>query len=135
MASAVIPCLRYRDAARMIDWLCEAFGFVRHAVHPDADGVIAHAELTLGGGMIMVGEVREGDAFGKLQSTPQALGGTTQSAYLIVHDVDAVHGRAVAAGAEIVMPLEDHDYGGRGFSCRDPQGQLWSVGSYDPWRT
>jgi uncharacterized glyoxalase superfamily protein PhnB len=62
----------------MIDWLCEAFGFERHAVYEDDAEGIAHAQLTLGTGMIMIGSAGD-DEFGRLQSTPSALGGTTQS--------------------------------------------------------
>jgi uncharacterized glyoxalase superfamily protein PhnB len=133
MSSAVIPCLRYRDAPRMIDWLCRAFGFARHLVVEDGQGSIAHAQLTLGPGMIMLGSVRE-DEFGKLLSTPADLGGTTQSPYVVVPDADEVYRSAKAVGAEIIIEIKDEDYGGRGFTCRDPEGHLWSVGSYDPWK-
>lgn len=80
----------------------------------------------------MLGSAR-GDAFGKLQTTPAALGRTTQSAYLIVPDADVAYQRAKAAGAEIVLEIRDEDHSGRGFSCRDPEGHLWNFGSYDPW--
>jgi uncharacterized glyoxalase superfamily protein PhnB len=132
--ATIVPTMRYRDAKRMIAWLGEAFGFVPHAVYEDEAGGIAHAQLTLGNGMIMLGSARD-DVFGRLQRAPADLGGTTQSAYVIVPDADAVHTSAVAAGAEIVMPIKDEDYGGRGFSCRDPEGHLWNFGTYDPWRT
>ncbi len=131
--SAVIPCLTYRDAPRMLQWLCDAFGFERRAVYDDPSGGIVHAELTLGNGMIMLGSERTDGAFAALQSTPARLKGTTQSPYLVVSDADAVHARVVALGGEIVMPIEDKPYGGRAFSCRDPEGHLWNVGSYDPW--
>ena len=134
MSSTVVPILRYRDAHRMIGWLCEVFGFARHAVYEDGQGGIAHAQLTLGSGMIMLGSARD-DEFGRLQSTPAALGGTTQSPYLVVSNADEVYRRAKAARAEIVIEIKDEDYGGRGFSCRDPEGHLWNVGSYDPWQT
>jgi uncharacterized glyoxalase superfamily protein PhnB len=132
MSSTMIPCLRYHDAPRMIGWLCDTFGFARHLVVEDGNGGIAHAQLTLGPGMLMLGSVRE-DAFACLQSTPRKLGGTTQSPYLVVADADAVHAKAKAAGAEIVYDIRDQDYGGRGFSCRDPEGHLWNIGTYDPW--
>ncbi len=134
MSSSVIPTLRYRNAPQMIDWLCETFGFARHLVVEDGNGGIAHAQLTLGAGMIMLGTARD-DAFGQLQGTPTGLGGTTQSPYVVVADADAVYAKAKAAGAEIVMPIRDEDYGGRHFSCRDPEGHLWNFGSYDPWST
>ncbi|MBX3026209.1 VOC family protein [bacterium] len=131
--ASIIPTLRYRDAAAAIDWLCRAFGFERHLVVPGEHGTIAHAQLTFGRGMIMLGSARD-DAFGRLQRPP-AGGVTTQSPYIIVADADAHHARAVAAGAEVVYPLTDEDYGGRGYSCRDPEGHLWSFGTYNPWRT
>lgn len=136
MNSTIIPCLTYRDAPKMIDWLCKVFGFERHAVYDDGAGRIAHAELTLGYGMIMLGTDTKhtDDAFGRAQSTPARLGGTTQSPYLVVADPDAVYRRAKAEGAEIVLDIETKEYGGRGFSCRDPEGHLWSAGNYDPWR-
>lgn len=130
--STVISTLRYRDAAAAIEWLCKAFGFERHLVVPGEGGTIVHAQLRFGNGMIMLGPAG-GDAFGKLVRPPADLGGTTQSAYLIVDDADAHYARATAAGAEVVMPLLDADYGGRGYSCRDPEGQIWSFGTYDPW--
>ena len=117
----------------MLEWLVEAFGFKRHAVHEDGKGGIAHAQLTIEGGMIMLASARD-DEFGKVQSTPAALGGTTQSPYIIVENVDEVYERALANGAKVVMPLKDEDYGGRVFSCRDPEGHVWSFGTYSPWK-
>lgn len=131
--STVIPCLIYRDAPRMLAWLCDAFGFQRHAVYEDDRGGIIHAELTLGGGMIMLGSEQKDGKFCELQSTPAKLNGTTQSPCLVVADAAMLHARVVALGGEIVMPIEDKPYGGRAFSCRDPEGHLWNVGSYDPW--
>lgn len=132
-ASTAIPCLRYRDAPAAIDWLCRVFGFERHLVVPDAAGGIAHAQLVFGGGMVMLGSVRDND-YGRLMKQPDELGGAqTQSTYLVVPDADAVHARVVAAGARIAIAIKDEEYGGRGFSCHDPEGHLWSIGSYDPW--
>jgi len=131
--AGVIPTLRYRDAAAAIDWLCAAFGFERHLVVPGEHGAIAHAQLTFGNGMIMLGSARDDD-FGRLQKPPRDVGGVcTQSAYVVVLDADAHYARAVAAGAEIVIDIKDEDYGGRGYSCRDPEGHLWNFGTYDPW--
>ena len=132
MTGIVIPTLRYADPRAMIDWLCDTFGFARHLVVEDGAGGIAHAQLTFGNAMIMLGTSRD-DTFGRLQSTPKKLGGTTQSPYIIVPDPDAICERARAAGAEIVIEPKDEDYGGRGFCCRDPEGHLWNFGSYDPW--
>jgi len=129
----VIPTMRYRDAPAAIDWLCRAFGFERHLVVPDAAGGIAHAQLSFGNGMIMLGSVRDDD-YGRLVRQPAEAGGDTMSAYVVVADCDAHYARAKAAGAAIVMPIEDKEYGGRGYGCRDLEGRLWSFGSYDPWQ-
>ena len=116
----------------MIDWLCEAFGFTRHLVGPGDHGTIEHAQLSLGDGMIMLGSWRD-DRWGKLVKTARQAGALTQAVYVVVPDVDAHYARAKAAGAEIVDDIEDKDYGGRGYAARDPEGQIWSIGSYDPW--
>ena len=133
MSSCIIPTLKYDDAPAAIEWLCGAFGFEKHLIVPGEAGVIEHAQLTFNGAMIMLGSVRE-SPFDALQKTPRAVGGVgTQSAYIVIDDVDAHCARAVRAGAEIVSPPEDQDYGGRMYSCRDPEGHLWNFGSYDPW--
>ena len=132
-ASTIIPAMRYRDANAAIDWLCKAFGFERHLVVPGENGTVAHAQLTFGNGMIMLGSARE-DEFGQWVKPPRETGGIgTQSAYVFVEDADAHYARAKAAGAEIVMEVEDQDYGGRLYACLDPEGHLWSFGTYDPW--
>jgi uncharacterized glyoxalase superfamily protein PhnB len=131
--SSIIPCLRYRDAHAMIEWLCRAFGFEKQAVYDDDQGGVAHAQLTYGGGMVMLGSVRE-DGFGRLLAQPDALDGReTQCACVIVRDCRAHYERAKAAGAEIVDEYAEKDYGGAGYGCRDPEGHLWWFGSYDPW--
>ena len=130
--SPVIPSMRYRDAPAAIDWLCEVLGFSRHLVVPGEDGAIAHAQLVRADGMIMLGSAND-DAYGRLVKVPGPGGANTQCAYLVVDDPHAVHERAVAAGAEIVSPLQNPEYGGVFFACRDPEGHIWNVGSYDPW--
>jgi uncharacterized glyoxalase superfamily protein PhnB len=132
----IIPGMRYHDAPAAIDWLCRAFGFEKHLVVPgESEGVIAHAQLRYGNGMVMLGTAgAHGGGFDDVMTTPREVGGReTQSAYVIVEDADAHHERAVAAGAEIVLPLVDQDYGGRGYSCRDLEGHVWSFGSFDPF--
>ncbi len=133
--SPIIPTLRYNDAVAAVDWLCDAFGFHKHLVVPDEQGGIAHAQLTLGNGMIMLGSARE-DKYDRLQA-PLANrdAPVTQSAYIVIDDdiVDAHCARARQLGAQIVMEPEDQGYGGRNYSCRDLEGNLWNFGSYDPW--
>jgi uncharacterized glyoxalase superfamily protein PhnB len=132
--STVIPGLRYRNAPEAIEWLGRAFGFRKHAVYANPDGTIAHAQLTLGNGMIMLGSATKATPFGKLIRQPEEIEkGVTQAPYLVVSDCDAIYRTAKAAGAEMVMEIADMSYGGRGFTCRDLEGHVWSVGSYNPW--
>jgi uncharacterized glyoxalase superfamily protein PhnB len=129
-----MPAFRYRNAPAAIDWLCNVFGFERHAVYEGENGAIAHAELTLGGGMIMLGSQKD-DEYGRAFKSPEELGGAeTAGTYIVVPDADAVHARAVAAGAVIVRPLQDTAYGSREFGVKDPEGHTWSAGTYDPWQ-
>jgi uncharacterized glyoxalase superfamily protein PhnB len=129
----LISGMRYRDASKAIEWLCDVFGFEKHLVVPNDDGTIAHAQLTFGNGMIMLGSVSDNE-FGKNIKQPDEIGGAeTQTVYVIVNDADVIYERAKEAGAEIVMDIKDEDYGGRGFSCKDPEGHLWNFGTYDPW--
>ncbi len=118
----VIPALRYQDAHAAIDLLINAFGFVGNAIYEAEDGSVDHAQLTFGTGMVMLGTDRD-DTFSKQGPV---------SIYVVVDDADAHHRRAVAAGAEIVTPVEDQDYGGRLYTARDPEGNLWSFGTYRP---
>jgi uncharacterized glyoxalase superfamily protein PhnB len=131
--ATVIPCLRYRNAPAAIEWLCQAFGFEKHLVVSGEGETIAHAQLSFGNGMVMLGSVKESE-FHRLMKQPDEIGGAaTQSAYVVVSDADALYARAKAAGAKIVLDIKDEDYGGRGFSCRDFEGHIWSFGTYDPW--
>jgi len=133
MPSTIIPTLKYDDAAAAIDWLCKAFGFERHLIVPGPGKLIEHAQLVLGDAMIMLGSVRD-SPFDAWQKTPRAVGGVgTQSPYIVIDDVASHYARALAAGAEIVLPPKEQDYGGTLYSCRDPEGHLWNFGSYDPW--
>ncbi|MGA9333859.1 MAG: VOC family protein [Rudaea sp.] len=133
--STIIPCLRYRDVRAAIDWLCGAFGFAKNAVYDDERGGVAHAQLTFGNGMIMLGEVTENE-FGKHILQPdQTNGRETQCPCVIVADCRAHYERAKAAGATIVDEYSEKEYGGAGYACRDPEGHLWYFGSYDPWKT
>jgi uncharacterized glyoxalase superfamily protein PhnB len=131
--STIVPALRYRNAPAAIDWLCSVLGFARHAVYSNPDGTIAHAELTLGGGMIMLGSAKDDEYSSRFKSPDEVGGVETCSAYIVVADADAVHARAQAANAAIVRPLQNTDYGSREFSVKDPEGHTWSLGTYDPW--
>jgi uncharacterized glyoxalase superfamily protein PhnB len=122
----VWPTLRARDARGLIRFLVEAFGFeevVTYGDQPDGSGdTVVHAELAwpLGGG-VMLGSARDDD---------WALRPGTAGCYVVTDQPDALHDRAVAAGAEITTPLHDTDYGSRDFAARDPEGNRWSFGTY-----
>ena len=128
----VIPCMRYRDAPAAITWLCDTFGFEPQLVVPNEDGTIAHAQLAFGNGMIMLGSAFDTE-YGRLLKQPSETGGfVTQSAYLVVNNADLVYGRVLEGGGKILLDIKDEDYGGRGFTCSDPEGHIWSIGTYDP---
>jgi uncharacterized glyoxalase superfamily protein PhnB len=133
---AIIPCLRYENAIRAIDFLCDAFGFERHAVFADPDDpkIIHHAQLVREGQMIMLSTAQQSkfSQVSPMVSVKEA-GGSTQSAYVVVEDVDAHAAQARAAGAVVYMEPRDQDYGGRGYGARDTEGNVWSFGSYAPF--
>jgi uncharacterized glyoxalase superfamily protein PhnB len=134
LKSTIFPALRYKDASAAIEWLCNVLGCTKHVVYANPDGTIGHAELALGGGMIMLGSTKD-DAYGRGFKSPAELGGVeTRSAYVVVADADAVYARAQAAGAVIPRAIQNTDYGSREFTVRDPEGNSWSVGTYDPWK-
>jgi uncharacterized glyoxalase superfamily protein PhnB len=112
----VFPVLRYADAHAAIAFLVAAFGAERHAVYADG-GTVQHAELRLGNGIVMLGS---GDV------------SANASVYVVVDDPDAHYARARAAGAEIVREPHDTDYGSREYGARDPEGNAWSFGTYQP---
>jgi uncharacterized glyoxalase superfamily protein PhnB len=133
MHPTVTPGLLYHDAPRAIDWLCRVFGFQPRLVIDGPPGRIVHAHLTLGNGGIMLSSA-EDYAFPDMCKTPNAVGGVgTVEIIVYVEDPDTIYNQAVAAGATILIPVEDKPYGGRGFSCKDPEGHVWAFGSYNPW--
>ena len=128
----VVPCMRYRDAPAAIEWLGSTLGFETQLVVSNDDGTVAHAQLSFGNSMIMLGSVFDTE-YGRLMKQPSEIGGfVTQSTYLVVNNADLVYGRALEAGAKILLDIKDEEYGGRGFTCRDPEGHVWSIGTYDP---
>lgn len=136
MRNEIIPNLRYADALAAIDFLCGAFGFERRAVHlAEHDATrVQHAQLIWCDRMIMIYSINDTEyARSANMKTVAQAGGPTVGLYLIVQDVDAHADRARKAGAEIFLGPQDEPYGGRGYSARDPEGNVWSFGSYDPW--
>ncbi len=119
-----IPGLRYHDAPAAIAWLVDVLGAEARHVYPGPNGTVAHAELWFGGGCVMLGSVKD-------DGLPPRPG--HGSIYLVVGTpdlVDALHARAAAAGARVVRPLHDTEYGSHDFGCADPEGNVWHVGTY-----
>jgi uncharacterized glyoxalase superfamily protein PhnB len=131
--STIIPGYRYRNAPAAIDWFSKVFGFERHAVYEGENGSIAHAELTLGGGMIMLGSEKDDELGRGFKPLDELSGIETCICHIVVSDADAAYARAVAAGAVVIRPLQDTPYGSREFGVKDPEGRSWFAGTYDPW--
>ena len=120
----VFPTLNYDDANGAIEFLINAFGAERHAVYAGDDGTVRHAELRFGNGIVM---------FGSARPEAPATRGSGGGIYIVVTDPDEHCARARAAGAEIVRDLNDTDYGSREYSARDPEGNAWHFGTYQPF--
>jgi uncharacterized glyoxalase superfamily protein PhnB len=123
----IFPCLFYKDARAAIEWLNRAFGFEATAVYPEEGEIVAHAELRYRGGHVMLGSVDGHGPDDPLDRRPGA-----ETIYVVVDDPDAHFERASKAGAEIIMGLTDEDYGSRGYTAKDPEGNIWSFGTYGP---
>ncbi|TDD61077.1 glyoxalase [Kribbella antibiotica] len=124
----VWPTLVYLDGQAALKFLTDGLGFQLVASYAGtAEGSVAHSELLWpAGGGVMVSST---DA----QSEPNEftlLADQAQSVYLVHDDPDTLIGRAIGAGAIVVRGLQDSDYGSRGFTVRDPEGNLWSIGTY-----
>ena len=148
----VFPFLRYQDAPAAFEWLALAFGFEKQMLVPGPRGTIAHAQLRYGGSLIMIASVGDEEKLIQISSArddemnpigtasardddmkrPAVVGGPSQGIYVYVDDVTAHHDQAKAAGAEIIMELEDTEYGSREYMARDLEGHLWSFGNYAP---
>jgi uncharacterized glyoxalase superfamily protein PhnB len=101
-------------------------------VYDGPDGTVAHAELLLAGNVIMLGNTRDDE---NAVRSPKEVNAVTSGLYVVLPDaaaIDALHARAVAAGARIVQPPHDTDYGSHDFSAVDLEGQHWSFGTYRP---
>jgi uncharacterized glyoxalase superfamily protein PhnB len=122
MTQTVYPVPRYRDARVAIDFLQRCFGFEPLSVTEGEGDNIVHAELNVGAGLIMLSSTSDADPFPAGPST----------FYVAVQDPDAHHDRANGAGAEIVMELTDQPYGSREYAARDPEGNVWTFGTYRP---
>ena len=132
--STLIPSLRYRDAHAAIEWLCNVLGFHKHSIYEGSGHTIAHAELTLGNGMVMLGSASNPSPYPEHIAHPDEVGGRSMApVYVLVPDCNPVYARVQASGAEILMDLRTMDYGGQAFGVRDAEGYHWALGEYDPW--
>ena len=123
----VWPILSYRDARAALAFLADAFGFEQRCAYArdDDPSIIEHAEMRwpLGGGIMFGTAGKDDSPFGR------RIPGN-DSVYVVCDEPDTLFERAVSAGAEVVRGLADEDYGSRGFTARDPEGNLWSFGTY-----
>jgi uncharacterized glyoxalase superfamily protein PhnB len=119
----VYPVLTYDDGEAAIAYLADAFGFVPGEITRDDGGRIVHATLGWANGVLMLSEARGGD-------NPFDLGPICL--YVVVDDPDAHYEHARAAGAEMVMDITDQPYGSREYAARDPEGNVWCFGTYQP---
>jgi PhnB protein len=122
------PYIVVSNAAAAIDFYKSAFGaveLVRHAA-PGTDKLM-HAALVINGGHLMMSDDFSAQMGGKSE-TPQALGGSPVTFHLQIDDADTAWAQAVAAGAEVTMPLADQFWGDRYGQLRDPFGHRWSIG-------
>ena len=120
----VFAYLRVSDAARAIEYYRDVFGAEEKFRLKEPGGRIGHAELSFGGTTVMLSdEYPEADIRG-----PQSIGGTSVSLHLHVENADALLERAEKAGGEIIRQAQDHFYGERSGTVRDPFGHEWNIG-------
>lgn len=124
----IYPTMRCMDAEAMIAWLKNVLGFVEHVVYRK-DGKVVHAELAFGSSILMLGADRD-DEYAK--RVGDLRGRRTDAVYVAVDDPDALYEKIKGSGARIEVELHNTDYGSRDFSARDPEGGLWSFGTYWP---
>lgn len=125
--ATVWPILSYRDARAALAFLADAFGFEQRCAYArdDDPSTIEHAEMRwpLGGGIMFGTAGKDDSPFGR------RIPGN-DSVYVVCVEPDTLFERAVSAGAKVLRGLADEDYGSRGFTVRDPEGNLWSFGTY-----
>ncbi len=119
----ITPYFSYRDAKAAIAFLERAFGFETVQAFDGDDGRLVHGEMRYGGGVVMLGSIED------------APSPTAPGVYVVVNDVDAHYETAKAAGAVIVYPPEDTEFGTRRYRAKDLEGYEWSFGTYQPTTT
>ena len=122
----VTPHLTVRNAAAMIEFYKKAFGAVEKGRAPGPDGKIMHAALQIGDSIVFLN-----DEFPEMGAqSPLTTKGTGVTLHLYVEDADKQFQQALAAGAEVAMPLADQFWGDRYGIVKDPSGHQWSIGSH-----
>ena len=124
--AGVTPYLIIRDAARALDFYKKAFGAAELMRFPAPGGKIGHAEMKIGGGVVMLAD--ESPDMG--HKSPQTLGGTAITLLFYVPDVDAQFAKAVAAGGTVKQALKDQFYGDRSGTITDPFGHIWTIATH-----
>ena len=123
----IIPSLRYDDAPAVIDWLREIFGMTEHFVVREGDQ-IEHGQIAWRGSILMLGSMMGNPD--DPHNLPYQHGSTSLTAES-AEQVDEIYARAVAAGATIIQPLTDTEYGSHAFTIADAEGNHWHLGTYD----
>jgi PhnB protein len=124
--SEVTPYMSIRGAAKAIDFYKKAFGAKEVMRMPGPAGKLGHAEIAIGAARIMLADEHpEIDFLG-----PESRGGSAVHLHVYVKNVDAISARAVAAGAELIRPVEDQFYGDRSGSLKDPFGHVWHFATH-----
>jgi PhnB protein len=122
----VTPYLCVEGASAAIEFYGRVLGTTERMRMETPEGTVSHAELQLGGSLIMLA-----DEFPELGvRSPKAFGGSPVTMSVYVEDVDGVFGRALQAGAKVLRPLEDQFYGDRAGQFEDPFGHRWSVATH-----
>ena len=120
-----VPYLSYRDADAALGFLERAFGFEVELRWDGPGGAVQHAEVRTGEGVVMLGTAEHAQPPLSGQSVGHGI-------YVHAEAVDEHFARAEAAGATVVHPPEDTDWGTRRYRVLDPEGYEWSFGSYRP---
>jgi uncharacterized glyoxalase superfamily protein PhnB len=128
---SIYPALRYENAREAIQWLKSVLGCTENVIYPGDGDSIAHAQLELAGNLFMLGSVKPGDHL-RGPSKTDAIGANVYVAFDDRETVDALYKRVTAAGGDVIRELQDTDYGSREFGVRDPEGHIWSFGTYKP---
>ena len=120
------PYLIIKDAARAIEFYKTAFGATEIMRMAEPSGKVTHAEIKIGNSPIMLA-----DEFPEMGArSPQTIGGSPVSIFLYVENVDALANQAIAAGAKVLMPVQDQFWGDRYGKLADPFGHLWDIATH-----